>query len=156
MNTVPYFTRIQFVFVLRKIHFTLDNKIHFCDICIVVCFCLPKMLYFVRSSTCFNHQALLNKYDKTVRDGLSKVCNVNFDKTSSPQLALSAEMDGLGVSSTSLLALPAFLTSTFGASDFLTTIFAETFEDVSFTKALDKWLSLTNQQESPLDGTPKS
>ena len=62
----------------------------------------------------------------------------------------------LGVSSASLLALPAFLVSAFGACDFLTTIFSETFENVSFTKVLEKWLSLTNEQESPLDGTQKN
>ena len=99
----------------------------------------------------FNHPALLEKYDETVRDGLSKVCNVNFDVISSTQLVLPAEMGGLGVSSASLLALPASLASAFGASDFLTTIFSETFEDVSFTKAFEKWLSLTNEQECPLD-----
>ena len=91
-----------------------------------------------------------------MRDGLSKVCNVNFDDFSCTQLALPAEMDGLGVSSASFLALPAFLASAFGASDFLTTIFLETFEDVSFTEALEKWLSSTNEQESPLDGTQKN
>ena len=114
---------------------------------------LSKLLYFLRTCTCFNHQALLEKYDKTVRDGLSKVCNVNFDDISSTQLDLLAEMGGLGVSSASLLALSAFLASAFGASVFLTTIFSETFEDVSFTKALEKWLSLTNEHESPLHGT---
>ena len=102
------------------------------------CFSLPKLLYFLRTSTCFNHPALLEKYGKTVRDGPSKVSNVNLDDISSTQLALPAEMDGLGVSSASLLALPGFLASAFGASDFLTTIFSETFE-----------------QESPLDGTEK-
>ena len=65
-------------------------------------------------------------------------------------------MGGLGVSYASILALPGFLASAFGASDFLMTIFSETFEDVSFTKALEKWLSLTNEQESPLDGTQKN
>ena len=65
-------------------------------------------------------------------------------------------MGGLGVSSASLLALPAFMASAFGANDFLTTISSETFEDVSFTKALEKWLGLTNEQESPLDGTQKN
>ena len=120
------------------------------------CFSLPKLLYFLRTSTCFNHPVLLEKYDKTVRDGLSKVCNVKFDDISSTQLALPAEMCSLGVSSESLLALPAFLGSAFGASDFRTTIFSETFEDVSFTNALEKWLSLTNEQESPLDGTQKT
>ena len=57
---------------------------------------LPKLLYFVRTSTCFNHPALLQKYDKTVCDALSKVCNVNFDGISSTQLALPAEMAGMG------------------------------------------------------------
>ena len=117
------------------------------------CFSLPKLLYFLRTSTCFSHPVFLEKYVKTVRDGLSKVCNVNFDNISKTQLALPAEMGGLGVSSASLLALPAFLASASDASEFLTTIFSETFEDVSFTKALEKWLSLTNEQESPPDGT---
>ena len=115
------------------------------------CTRLQKLLYFLRTSTCFNHPALWEKYDKTVRDRLSKVCNVNFDDISSTQLALPAEMGGLGVSSASLLALPAFLASAFGACDFLTTIFSETF-----TKALEKWLSSTNEEESPLDGTQKN
>ena len=35
-------------------------------------------------------------------------------------------------------------------------IFSETLKDVSFTNALEKWLSLTNEQESPLDGTQKN
>ena len=72
-------------------------------------FSLPKLLYFLRTSTCFNHPALLEKCDKTVRDGLSKVFNVNFDYISSTQLTLPAEMGGLGVPSASLLALLAFL-----------------------------------------------
>ena len=36
---------------------------------------LPKLLYFLRTSTCVNHPALLVIYDKTVCDDLSKVCN---------------------------------------------------------------------------------
>ena len=84
------------------------------------CFSLAKLLYFLRNSTCFNHPALLEKYDKTVRNGLSKVCNVNFDDISSTQLALPAEMCGLGVSSAS-------------------------FEDVSFTKALNKVRQMNNK-----------
>ena len=65
-------------------------------------------------------------------------------------------MGSLGVSSASLLALPDFLALAFGASDFLTLISSETFEDVSLTKTLEKWLSLTNEQESPLDGIQKN
>ena len=116
------------------------------------CFSLPKLLYFLRTSTCFYHPVLLEKHHKT---GLSIVCNVNFDVILRTQLALPAEMGGLGVSSASLLALPTFLASAFGASDFLTTIFSEPCDDVLLTKALEKWLSLTNEHESPLDGTQK-
>ena len=115
------------------------------------CFSLPNLLFFLRTRTRFNCPARLEKYDKTI--GLSRVCNVIFDDISRTQLALPAEMGGLGVSSASLLALPAFLVSAFDASDFLTTIFSEKFEDVSFTKALAKWLKLTHEQESPLDWT---
>ena len=53
------------------------------------CFSLPKMLYFWRIRTCFNHPALLEEYGETVRDGLSKVGNVIFDDISSTQLAIS-------------------------------------------------------------------
>ena len=69
---------------------------------------------------------------------MKRVCNVNFDDFSRTQLALPAEKGGLGVSYASLLALPSFLASAFGASDFLATIVSKTFEDVSFTKTLEK------------------
>ena len=79
-------------------------------------------------------------YEQTVRDGLSKVSNVNLDNIPSTQLALLVEMCGIGVSSffrvinnTSRL-----LISAFGASDFRTTTFSETFEHVSFTKATEE------------------
>ena len=130
--------------------------VHYVFFTLKNCFSRPKLLYFLRTSTWFNNPALLEKCDKTVRDELSKVCKVNFDDISRTQLALSAEMCGLGVSSVSILALPAFLASAFGASDFLTTIISESFEDVLFKKALEKWLSLTNEQERSLDGTQKN
>ena len=63
-------------------------------------------------------------------------------------------MGGLGVSSASLLALATFLASAVGASDFLPTIFSETFVEVSFTKTVHvekcAWL-LLNEQESLFD-----
>ena len=37
MNTMHCLTRIRLAFVLRKIHFTFDDKFHFCGICIVMC-----------------------------------------------------------------------------------------------------------------------
>ena len=62
---------------------------------------------------------------------------------------------GFGVSFATFFALPAFLTSYFGASDFLTTISSKTLEDVTLKKTLANWQSLTREQESPLEGTRK-
>ena len=99
-----------------------------------------------------------NKYKK-VRHSIR---SLQFDQKVRPLSFRPEKFDlftatpaGLGVSSASLLELLAFLASAFGASDFPTTIFSETFEDVSFTKVLEEWLSLPNEQESPLDGTHK-
>ena len=92
----------------------------------------------------------MEKYDKIIRDGLSKVCNVNFDDISS---TLPAECVVLGRHSHLYWHFRPFWPAAFGASDFLWTNFSEPYEDVSFTKALENWLSLTNQQKSPLDGT---
>ena len=75
------------------------------------CFSLQKMV-FLRTSVCFNNTVLWEKYDKNVRDRLSKVCNVNFPDIPSSSFALPTEMGGLGVSSASLLTLLAFLAST--------------------------------------------
>ena len=110
------------------------------------------LLYFFRTSTCFNLPVFLEKFDKTVGDGLPKERNRNFDNISSTKPALC----GLGVSSASLFALPAFLASAFEASDFLTTVFLETFDDVPLTGALAKGLSLTNEQDSRLNNSQKN
>ena len=141
---------------LVKVNGTVEKlDAHFGFFMLKNCFSLSKLLNFLATSTLFIHPILFEKYDRTVRDGFQKVCNVNCDDILSTQLALPADIGGLVVSSASLLALPAFLASSFGEGDFLTTIFLEIFENVSFTNALEKWLSLTNEQESPLDGTQK-
>ena len=75
------------------------------------------LFYFLKTSTWFNNSALVGKYDKTVRDGVSKVCNVNADFILSAELALPAQQGSFWVPSASLLALPAIFASAFDASD---------------------------------------
>ena len=47
------------------------------------------------------------------------------------------------------------MVSAFGAIDFLMTLFSQKIQDVSFTKALEKWFSFTNARKSHVDGTQK-
>ena len=46
------------------------------------CFSLPKLLYFLRTSPCFEELDLLHQYDSIIRNSLSKICNVNFIESS--------------------------------------------------------------------------
>ena len=82
----------------------------------------------------------MEKHVKLVRDRLSKMCNLNFDKISSIQLSLPAEMGGLGISSTSL-AFPAFW-------PWLLLL-------VALKYGCFKIWSSTNEYEKHIDGTQK-
>ena len=52
------------------------------------CFSLPKPLYFLRTSPCFEELDLSQQYDSIMRKSLSKICNVNFNESSYTQAIL--------------------------------------------------------------------
>ena len=72
------------------------------------CFSLPKQLYFLRTSHCFEEVDLLQQYDSIIRKSLSKICNVNFDESSYTQAILPVFKGGIGIPSASQIALPVF------------------------------------------------
>ena len=82
------------------------------------CFSLPKLLYFLRTSPCFEAVDLLQQYDSIIRKSLS-----------------------IGIASAFQIALPAFLASATGAKRALSCILLEDYVDASFEKALDLWLT---------------
>ena len=65
----------------------------------------------MRTSPCFLQNGFLERYDKLLRNSLSKVTNVKMDGNQFLQAVLLAAKGGLGISSARLLALPAFLAS---------------------------------------------
>ena len=99
------------------------------------CFSLPKLLYFPRTSPCFEELDLLQQYDSIIRKSLSKNCNVNFNESSYTQAILSVSKGITGIVSASQIALLAFLASATGAKCALTCIFPEDYVDASFEKA---------------------
>ena len=72
MNTVHYLTRIRFALVLRKIHITLDDKVHFCGICIVV-----STLKFVPTET--QAETFFNGQPSKVSKTSEKFCFCSFE-----------------------------------------------------------------------------
>ena len=119
------------------------------------CFSLPKLVYFLRTSPCFEEVDLLQQYDSIIRKSLSKICNVNFDESSYTQAILSVSKGGIGIASASQIALPAFLASASGAKRALSCILPEDYVDASFEKALDLWLARANLTEAPSDSIQK-
>ena len=119
------------------------------------CFSLPKLLYFLRTSPCFEEVDLLQQYDSIIRKSLSKICNVNFDESSYTQAILPVSKGGIGIASASQIALPAFLASASGAKRALSCILPEDYVDASFEKALDLWLARANLTEAPSDSIQK-
>ena len=119
------------------------------------CFSLPKLLYFLPTSPCFEEMDLLQQYASIIRKSLSKICNVNFDESSYTQAILPVSKGGIGIASASQIALPAFLASATGAKRALSCILPEDYVDASFEKALDLWLTRANLTEAPSDSIQK-
>ena len=115
------------------------------------CFSLPKLLYFLRTSPCFEELDLLQQYDSIIRKSLSKICNVNFNESSYTQAILPVSKGGIGIASASQIALPAFLASATGAKCALSCILPVEYVDAPFEKALNLWLTKANLSEAPSD-----
>ena len=110
------------------------------------CFSLPKRLYFLRTSSCFEELDLLQQYDSIIRKSLSKICNVSYT-----QAILPVSKGGVGIASSFQSALPAFSASATGAKFALSCILPEDYVDASFEKALNLWLTKANLSEAPSD-----
>ena len=71
---------------------------------------IPKLLYRLRTSNCYNHLHLL-KFDAVLKTGLSSIFNVDFDETQWTQATIPVSDGGLGIRSANMLATSAFLAS---------------------------------------------
>ena len=110
------------------------------------CFSLPKLLYFLRTSPCFEEVDLLQQYDSIIRKSLSKICNVNIDESSYTQAVLPVSKGGIGIASASQIALPAFLSSASGAKRALSCILPEDYVDAFLMLWIYGWRGRTWQK----------
>ena len=69
---------------------------------------MPKLLYVLRTSPCFDN-SLLDIFDDTLRHGLLLKLNVELNDKQWNRMNLLVHMGGLGVRSTGMLATSAFL-----------------------------------------------
>lgn len=82
------------------------------------CFAIPKLLYTLRASPCFqSHVLKLKEYDDSIRDGLARILNSQLGDAARQQASMPVGLGGLGVRSATDLSLPAFLASSYGCRD---------------------------------------
>ena len=75
------------------------------------CFSLPKLVYTLRSAPCYLEGDILNLIDSTIRSCAETICNVRFDEIGWRQAKLPVKLGGIGLRSSSDIALPAYLAS---------------------------------------------
>ena len=86
------------------------------------CFAIPKLTYFLRTAPFFKKQEILAKYDEVLRSSLETILNVTLEGDAWVQSSLPASKGGLGIRWASDLALPAFLSSSYGAEAGMSTL----------------------------------
>ena len=78
------------------------------------CFAIPKLLYLLRTSTCFLLDGLLEIFDNTIKLSLISLLNVSLTEDQVLQSSLPINCGGLGLRSAIHLAPSAFIASANG------------------------------------------
>ncbi len=115
----------------------------------------PNLTYTLRSSPCSGN-SILNTYDETLRQAITKVINVEISDAQWLQASLPVRMGGLGIRSVSVLAPSAFLASAAGTRDLQDALLSKSpaaliYSNPDINSSLTVWSTLTNTP--PPDGS---
>lgn len=98
-------------------HFTLTSrrlfeiKPHMAMFIVRLCLFTPKFIYLLRCCPFWKFPSVTSSIDSTLRNTVAKILNLQFDDRTWTQATLPIIFGGLGIRTTSSLALPAFLSS---------------------------------------------
>ena len=109
---------------------------------------MPKLLYTLRTSECSGNP-LLEEFDKCLRDGLTRILNVDLSDDQWLQASLPVRNGGLGIRNATKLAPSAFLASAASTRSLQDAILPQRFqakEDISQTHSLAIWKSLSSAE----------
>ena len=96
---------------------------------------IPKLLFILRSTPLYNSEKLA-VLDKCFYDNISVVLNVGLDEKKMMQISLPVKFGGFGIRSLHVLALPAFLSSYYGALNIMNTISPPSMIDEPYHEAI--------------------
>ena len=104
-------------------------------------FAIPKLLYILRTSTCFLSPSL-QEYDNLLRSTVSSIVNIHFEDPAWSQAILPVRSGGLGIRSAVQLAPSAFLASVTACSELITHILPPHLSCSTSTPHQDEALAL--------------
>ena len=104
-------------------------------------FSIPKMYYLLRSAPAYKQADLLESYDQTVRESLSRITNINYSNMAWAQASLPVRSGGLGVRKANDIALPCYISSALTAQTLVEAIIPPSAGLASFGVDLEieKW-----------------
>ena len=112
------------------------------------CFAMPKLTYILRCSPCYADDLSLSAFDSTLRSALTSIGNISLDDLGWQQATLPLNRGGLGFRSTSDVALPAFLASSYASAALVADILDVQPADTQALSAATSLWSTTHNERS--------
>ena len=135
----------------------LDNHVAF--FLLKNCFAIPRLQYFLRCAPCFTRPDLLGQYDAVIYDSLQAILNVSLDQRSCAIATLPVALGGLGVRTASDLALPGFISSSYGSASVVSTLLPESTmekDDSFIAAAVAEWKKMVKLPDNGQEPGDKS
>ena len=118
------------------------------------CLLIPKFTYFLRTTHLFLFPTFLEKADILLKDTLQSILNIPLDNHNWVQATLPIKLGGLGIRTLTDICLPAFISSAYGAFDFIKLLFPVYSDAVNLchvSEAILLWSGKTNNSTPPTD-----
>jgi hypothetical protein len=117
------------------------------------CLFIPKMSYFLRTCALWKFSSLLEDMDSLLKESLESILNICLNTKQWLQATLPISFGGLDIRRISDICLPAFLSSSHGVQDLMSSLLP--FMDIKiqvhyYEEALNKWLSVNNETPASL------
>ena len=116
-------------------------------------FAIPKMTYLLRSSPAYQQVDLLNNFDTTIRNSMSKITNIDFTDEAWDQLSLPVRYGGLGIRKSADIALPAYISSALSANSLVEAIIRSVIDLAPFevNAEIEMWKASGQELTEPDD-----
>ena len=122
------------------------------------CLAIPKLTYLIRTSPSWKFENFTSAFDKEIKDILETILNIDLNSQQWTQATLPISFGGLGIRKLRDIALPAFLSSSFGVKSHVSRIL--NFQDMTFIahfdEAVEEWKVLNGLQEPSLPTLQKN